>query len=99
MQESLAEIVRHKYDGKPHEQLSLGEIVRLKYDGYEVEIADLAKKLNDGKLKGLPLMAIIKKRAAYQRYLSNRDQRKAQVNGNTVPNLQYPTFGVPKIKS
>ncbi len=100
-EESITKFIRKQYDGKPANAYpSLGELVRLKYKGYDVNISDLVSRLEKGSLKGLPLLTIIKKRAAYQRYLSNKAKRKAQESeqSNSLFELQFPEVNYPEIK-
>lgn len=96
---SISDIIRGMWDGKPS-YLSLSELVHLQYNGHEIDISDLAGKLKNGKELGLPLTKIIKKRAAYQQYLENRERkkeeaRKAKEEGPQLPEVHLPDIELP----
>jgi len=95
MEETIADFIRKQWDGNPNKRyLTLGELVNLRYKGYQITIADLAVKLKNGKLgNNPPLITIIKKRAAYQRYLENRRKKEEK----EFADVKYPEVHFPKI--
>jgi len=96
MEENIAAFIRKQWDGNPNKRyLTLGELVDLKYKGYHVTVADLAVKLKNGKLGNDPsLITIIKKRAAYQKYLENRKKKEEE---KKFADIKYPEIHFPKI--
>jgi len=98
MGENIADFVRKQWDGNPNKKyVPLGELVRVRYKGYDVIIADVVAKMENGKNgNNLPLIAIIKKRAAYQRYLENRKKKQKFANIE-YPDIKYPEVHFPKI--
>ena len=98
MGENIADFVRKQWDGKPNKNyIPLGELVRIRYKGYDVTIADVVAKMENGKnSNNLPLITIIKKRAAYQRYLENRKKKQKFANIE-YPDIKYPEVHFPKI--
>lgn len=105
-QETLSEFMRRQYDGKPaSEYLSLGELVKLKYNGHTVNVSDLASRLkNERFIKKMPILEIIKKRAAYQQNLWNRKKKKEEEQvaaANSfkayTPQVHFPNVKLPKI--
>jgi hypothetical protein len=95
---SLRDIVNSMWDGKPYYP-SLGELVRLQYNGREIDISDVAAKLRNGKNLKLPIIQIVKKRAAYQRYLENRKKKKEarKAEGPALPEVHLPNIILPTI--
>ncbi|MEM0148434.1 MAG: hypothetical protein QXN16_00600 [Candidatus Micrarchaeaceae archaeon] len=101
----LLQQVRKQWNGKKDDSyISLGEIVRLKYNNHAVKVSDLAIKLNNNEPINIPLTQIIKKRAAYQQYLLNRQNKhkdqsnKENQNAITFPEIKFPSIEFPKIK-
>ncbi|MEM4098049.1 MAG: hypothetical protein QXS81_05125 [Candidatus Micrarchaeaceae archaeon] len=98
--ELLQQIRKHKFSRQDNNYISLGEIVRLKYNGHTVNVFDLAIKLKNNALNNdMSLIKIIKKRAAYQRYLLNRQRKKEAGNaGITFPEIEFPKIEFPKLE-
>lgn len=100
-QPTLLELIRRQWDGKPAESyLSLGEIVRMRYNGHDVQVADLAVKLKNGKQQEMPVIKIVKKRAAYEQYLENREKKKEEARkeeGPPLPEVQLPDIQFPTL--
>ena len=95
MGENIADFVRKQWDGDPKKKyVPLGELVKVRYKGYDITIADIVAKMENGKnSNNLPLIAIIKKRAAYQRYLENRKKKQE----NNFANIEYSDIKYPKV--
>ena len=100
-QESLIELIKKQWTNSPSVKfLSLGELVRLRYNGHDVQVADLAIKLKNGKQQEMPVMKIIKKRAAYEQYLENREKKKEEARkeeGPPLPEVQLPDIQFPTL--
>jgi hypothetical protein len=94
--ESISDFVKKQYNGKRYYP-TLGELARVKYNGYEINISDLIGRIKNERNIGLPLTAIMKKRAAYQKYLENKEQKK-QGNGSSMPNITFPELHYPDVK-
>ncbi|MEM3858564.1 MAG: hypothetical protein QW478_04055 [Candidatus Micrarchaeaceae archaeon] len=102
-QETIPELlqqIRKQRFSKQDNYLSLGEIVKLKYNGHTVNVSDLAIKLKNNALNNVSLIKIIKKRAAYQQYLLNRQRKKeeAQKASITFPKIEFPQIEFPTLE-
>lgn len=101
-QETVFEFVRKQQEKKHTEShyLSLGEIVHLQYKEHEINISDLVDKLKNGKQLKIPLIKIIKQRAAYKQYLLNRETKNEEAKISKkpdLPDIQFPDIVLPTL--
>jgi hypothetical protein len=93
--ESIADLVRQKYDGKKYYP-SLIELATVKYKDQTINLSDLIYKIKNDIPTKLPLTQIIKKRQQYQKYLQNRE-KKSPNQDIKLPDVKFPEIKFPEI--
>jgi hypothetical protein len=98
--ENIASFVRKRAANRlsSKDMIAIGDVARVDYKGIDININDLMQHMHNGHDLNKPLIDIIKRRAAYQHYLSNRERKKKEQakkpDGISAPKIPQPEPGL-----
>ncbi len=71
--------------------------MRLRCKGFEINIADLANRLRNGQQDNMPVLKIVKKRAAYECYLAKARKKAQEKSGPPLPEVKLIDITLPTL--